>query len=131
MKITVHESKNEEREVVLRIKSGRVKGFGYAMLKALLEDGSVGVFAEGMSPSGESAKIVSTSLDQAEGTYTSKSGQPLRPEDFERDGLVIMDSKLKQSDCNWTTFYDVRDSVYIDSGDIGKAAHVWAKRGLI
>lgn len=116
--------------VRLTIAKGRVSGFTYEMAKALKgEDVSIFVADTGPFGEDEKAEIISFDASQAEGEFDLGGDDDFKPEDV--DDIIVIDKEFGQSECNWASFSEERENVYILAGDLSKAASAWFKAGLI
>lgn len=119
--------------VTLRIVGGRVRGFTYEMLKALVEDSDEEVYLEGTGPMGEDqgAVIVSCNAADAKGVIDLGGGDT-EGADSVRD-LIVADREIGQSGCNWTGYADGKaaDDAYIAVGSLPMAATIWHSKGFI
>ena len=117
--------------VTLTIVGGRVRGFTYEMLKALVEDSDEEVYLEGTGPFGEDqgATIISCNVADAEGEY--EAGSTVTPEGT--SDLIVADREIGQSGRNWTGYADgnVAEDAYIAVGSLPKAVTLWHSKGFI
>lgn len=121
--------------VTLRIENGRVKGFTYEMMKALVESDDVVVYSDSTGPFGEDegAEVFSTSPKDATGEYDMGDGDVERPEDCKT--LVVLDRDVGQSDCNWSGFDEDEgnegENIYILASALPMATTIWHSKKFI
>lgn len=134
-KIKLVKNEAASNAVTLRIENGRVKGFTYEMMKALVESGDVTVYSDSTGPFGEDegAEVVSTSPKDAIGEYDMGDGDVERPEDCET--LVVLDRNVGQSDRNWSGFDEDEgnegENIYILASALPMATTIWHSKKFI
>ena len=121
--------------VTLRIENGRVKGFTYPMMKALVDSGNVSVFSDSTGPFGEDegAEVISTTPDKARGVRDRGDGDEERAADC--DTLVVFNRENGQSGTNWGGFDEDEgnegENIYIAVVELPKAVEIWRARNFV
>lgn len=134
-KIKLVKNEAASNAVTLRIENGRVKGFTYEMMKALVESDDVVVYSDSTGPFGEDegAMVISTSPKDATGEYDMGDGDVERPEDCKT--LVVFDRDVGQSDCDWTGFGEDEgnegENIYIPASYLPMATTIWHAKKFI